>query len=73
MITNTKKKVLALFAEGRQLYKQRLFSEAVECFVKALELDKEDGPSRVYRDRCLLYQNNPPPPEWNGVFIMTSK
>ncbi len=73
MLSDIKKEVLSLFGKGRELYKQRAFSEAAEYFAKALELDEKDGPSRIYRDRCLAYLKNPPPSDWDGVFVMTSK
>ena len=73
MISDDKKKVLQLFAEGRALYKQRSFSDALKKFTEALKADKDDGPSKVYYARCRMYLDNPPPPEWDGVFTMTTK
>ncbi|MDC7241416.1 MAG: hypothetical protein PQJ50_13750 [Spirochaetales bacterium] len=73
MISDTKKEVLELFSEGRELYKTRKFSEAMGRFAEALKLDKDDGPSRVYFARCKMYLESPPPPEWDGVFVMTTK
>ncbi|MBU0936604.1 MAG: tetratricopeptide repeat protein [Spirochaetes bacterium] len=73
MISEEKKQVLDLYAEGRKLYKLMKFSEAVERFAKALEIDPKDGPSKVYFDRCKLYAANPPDEDWDGVFTMTHK
>ncbi|MDA3956298.1 hypothetical protein [Oceanispirochaeta sp.] len=73
MISETKREVLSLFDEGRLLYKSRAFAEAMSKFAEALKLDQEDGPSKVYYARCKMYLENPPPPEWDGVFIMTTK
>jgi hypothetical protein len=73
MISETKKQVLDLFAEGRELYKKRSFADAMAKFADALKLDQEDGPSKVYYARCKMYLDNPPPPEWDGVFTMTTK
>lgn len=73
MISETKRKVLDLFHDGRNHYKLMEFKEAVECFDKALELDPEDGPSQVYLQRCRHYIENPPEPDWDGVFIMQTK
>lgn len=73
MISDEKQKVLQLFAQGRELYKQRSFSDAMKKFAEALKVDNEDGPSKVYYARCKLYLENPPPPEWDGVFTMKTK
>jgi tetratricopeptide (TPR) repeat protein len=73
MISETKKKVLEWFAKGRNYYKLMKFKEAQECFAKALKLDPEDGPSSLYFKRCALYVKSPPPEDWDGVFVMTTK
>jgi hypothetical protein len=52
MISETKKKVLELFNEGRKKYKVMRFQEAKDLFAKALSVDPEDGPSKVYFARC---------------------
>lgn len=73
MISNEKRQVLALFDEGRNLYKQRSFDDALKKFAMALKIDSDDGPSKVYYARCKHYISNPPSSDWDGVFIMTSK
>jgi hypothetical protein len=73
MITEDKKKVLELFSEGRKLYKLMQFEQAMQYFVNALKIDAEDGPSKVYLGRCRHYVSNPPPDDWDGVFVMTTK
>jgi len=73
MISETKKKVLEWFAEGRKHYKLMQFEEARDCFAKALTLDPEDGPAKVYLARCKHYIENPPSEDWDGVFVMKTK
>lgn len=73
MISEEKKQVLELFAQGRKAYKLMNFSEAQGYFGKALKIDPEDGPSRVYYARCKHYIENPPPEDWDGVFVMQTK
>ena len=73
MITEEKKKVLELFAEGRKFYKLLQFEQAKQRFVDALRIDPEDGPSKVYFARCKHYIDSPPPDDWDGVFVMTTK
>jgi tetratricopeptide (TPR) repeat protein len=73
MISETKRAVLEWFTKGRNLYKLMKFGEAKDCFAKALQLDPDDGPSTLYYKRCALYIKNPPPDDWDGVFVMTTK
>ena len=73
MISEEKKAVLELFAEGRKFYKMMQFVEAQKCFAKAIKIDPDDGPSKVYYKRCEHYIENPPPDDWDGVFVMKTK
>jgi hypothetical protein len=73
MISESKKKVLELFNEGRKNYKLMKFDAAKDHFAKALKVDPEDGPSKVYFARCKHYLQNPPPEDWDGVFVMKTK
>ncbi len=73
MISDERKQVLELFAEGRKAYKLMKFEEARGFFARALQSDPDDGPSRVYFARCKHYLENPPPEDWDGVFVMTTK
>jgi len=73
MITEEKKQVLQLFAEGRKLYNLMKFQDARDAFARALKIDPKDGPSGVYFDRCQHYIENPPSEDWDGVFVMKTK
>jgi tetratricopeptide (TPR) repeat protein len=73
VITEEKENVLDLFNQGRKQYKLMEFEKARQFFARALEIDPEDGPSKVYYLRCKHYIENPPPEDWDGVFIMNTK
>jgi len=73
VITEEKKQVLQYFSEGRKSYKLMDFESAGKSFEQALRIDSEDGPSKVYLARCRHYIDNPPPEDWDGVFVMTTK
>ena len=64
---------LVSYAEALHLYRQRCWSEAVKGFESALTLRASDFPSKMYRERAIIYGQNPPPDDWNGVFQMVSK
>jgi tetratricopeptide (TPR) repeat protein len=73
MLTPEKQQVLEHFAEGRKNYKLMKFNEAKKNFAKALKIDPEDGPSKIYFQRCKHYMENPPSEDWDGVFVMKTK
>ncbi len=65
--------MLNAFDKGMALYRSRSWAEAVRCFQRCLELRATDGPSRIYRDRCLAFQTDPPPSDWDGVTDLEEK
>lgn len=65
--------ILEKFGVGVSLYRERKWNEAGEYFQKILELDPYDKPSQEYLRRCKEYENSPPPPDWEGVFELSSK
>jgi tetratricopeptide (TPR) repeat protein len=73
MITAEKLEAVKIFAEGRKYYKLMDFKQALIKFNKALEICPDDGPSKVYLERCREYIDNPPPEDWDGVYVMKTK
>ncbi len=70
------------FALGISLYKEQRFDEAIEIFKQTLELEWQrfpdlkgvkTNPSEIYLKRCAEYKEIPPPPDWDGVYTLTSK
>ena len=64
---------LEFFTKGYQLYHQKQFKAAMEQFNQALNIEPNDYCSKLYIERCQNYLNEPPPSDWDGVFIMTTK
>ncbi|HPT46165.1 MAG TPA: adenylate/guanylate cyclase domain-containing protein, partial [Candidatus Rifleibacterium sp.] len=62
-----------LYQEGIKLYLNRNWQEAEAAFFRVLELMPDDGPSKVYIDRCVHFKQEPPPQDWDGRFILKSK
>lgn len=73
MLTAEKKQVLELYNQGLGAYKNRQWDDAIGFFSKALEIDPDDGPSKLYLERSEIFKADPPPADWDGVFTMTSK
>ncbi|MCX7811825.1 MAG: tetratricopeptide repeat protein [Leptospiraceae bacterium] len=72
-MTQQQLQLLEQYNKALALYKQRKFQEALEEFKKALQIVPDDGPSKLYVERCLEYIKNPPPEDWDGVFVMKTK
>lgn len=66
-------KVLEIYNHGLAAYRQRRWAEGKEYFTAALALHPKDGAAQLYRERCQYFTATPPPPEWDGVWVMESK
>jgi adenylate cyclase len=64
---------LDLFAQGRACYRERRWHDAQIIFEKLLERWPEDGPARMYLNRCREYLVTSPEENWDGVYVMTHK
>ncbi len=73
MLALSKRQAVGLYHEGLAAYKRRDFPTAERLFQEALAQDPSDGPSRVYLSRTRTYLADPPPPEWDGVYELTTK
>ena len=73
MLSDEKKELLKYYDQGLVAYKQRKWDIAEAAFISALKIDPEDGPSNLYLERVKEYSKNPPPDDWDGVFVMTEK
>jgi adenylate cyclase len=64
---------LELFAQGRACYRERRWQDAQIVFEKLLERWPQDGPARMYLNRCGEYLVASPEEDWDGVYVMTHK
>jgi len=62
-----------IFAAGRAAYLNREWKEAAAKFQKVLRLKPGDGPAQLFLERCLGFLRNPPPPDWQGIFVLETK
>ncbi|MDR1390467.1 MAG: adenylate/guanylate cyclase domain-containing protein [Treponema sp.] len=72
-IDKSLKKIYQFYETGLQCYLDRNWDQALKYFLAVLKYRPSDSPSKVMRERCLTYRQNPPPKEWNGVFIQSHK
>ena len=61
------------FEIGLSLYRKMQWDEAIRCFNAVLEIDKNDGPSLVYCERCNDFAISPPPVGWEGIYELQTK
>jgi len=62
-----------MFSTGFYAYLQRRWDKAFKSFNEILAQYPEDGPSKLYIQRCQMLQSNPPDPDWDGVWRMYTK
>jgi adenylate cyclase len=62
----------ARFGEGLAHYRARRFGEALASF-EAVQAGRADPPARVFATRCRDYLAEPPPPDWDAVYVPASK
>jgi adenylate cyclase len=72
-MSDNQKQSLEIYHEGLRLYREKNWQEAIAYFQQARQLDPACHVAEIYEQRANLYQINPPPVEWNGVFVMTTK
>jgi adenylate cyclase len=65
--------LISAYEAGLGCYQRRDWLAAIRHFADALEIVPSDKPSRIFIDRCRYYSENPPPENWNGIWIMEDK
>jgi adenylate cyclase len=66
-------RLIERFAEGLAAYRAHDWLLAERAFQGALELYPDDGPAKLYVERCAHLAAEPPPPNWDGVWNLTQK
>ena len=72
-LAKEKKDLLEEFDKGLQAYRKQDWDKAIKHFESALKIDKNDGPSKTYVERCKQLKTEKLPKDWDGVFVLTSK
>lgn len=61
------------FEAALSLYRAQRWGDAASLLQVILKQFPDDGPSRLYLQRCGEFLRDPPGPEWDGVFNRTDK
>ncbi len=64
---------LEIFAAALRSYRQRQWDLAAQLFREVLVHRPNDPPSLCLQRRLKDYRQNPPPPDWRGVYSIDSK
>jgi adenylate cyclase len=72
-INKSLKKLFQYYEIGLQYYFDRKWDEGLKYFNAILKYRPNDTPSKLMRDRCLLYKQIPPPQDWGGVSVQPYK
>lgn len=65
--------MLLVYQEGLQYYRQQRWDLALHTFEKALAFVPDDRPSKMYIERCEVFQTEPPAADWDGIFRLHTK
>ena len=66
-------RALRSYAAALEAYRQKVWREALALFGQAVALWPGDSPARTMAERCVIYQQTPPPEGWDGVFEQAFK
>ncbi|MBD1917034.1 MULTISPECIES: adenylate/guanylate cyclase domain-containing protein [Cyanophyceae] len=64
---------LDLYAQARSAYTAMQFEQALRLFEQAQQMRPDDKAVTVHLSRARQYLVQPPPEDWDGVYIMTTK
>lgn len=65
--------LLSRYESALELYRKREWEAAGRSFAEALRLNPADTLSKVYAERCAHFLLEPPPDDWDGIWVMHSK
>ena len=72
-LPSEQKAFLYLFNNGMDLYLNKKWQQAMMSIVRAQQLCPHDVPSGIIINRCREFIKNPPPPDWQGTFVLREK
>lgn len=72
-VTPEEEVFLGIYGDALARYKDRDFAGALETFKNALRRRGDDRPTQIYVERCERFLAEPPPPDWDGVAVLTEK
>jgi len=71
-LSQKQKDFVKLYEEGLEHYFKKKWKTAIKSFQASLEV-KDDRAAKVFIARCKKFIENPPPSDWDGVWVMKTK
>ncbi len=65
--------VVDVFEQGLSSYRDRDFGSAESAFQRCLSIWPDDGVSMMFLERVRHLHENPPPADWDGVWMLDQK
>lgn len=72
-LTSEMAELTDIFAAGLAAYRQQEWEAAARLFTECLACQPKDGPSQVFLTRIAALKENPPQPDWAGLWSLDSK
>jgi len=72
-LNESQRQSLDAYHEGLRLFRDRQWNDAIVCMQQVKSLDPTCHAAEMYEQRASLYKLNPPPADWNGVYLPASK
>lgn len=64
---------IEIFSNALAAYRRRDWAGGIALFDAVLASHAKDVPSRLYRERCAHFAEEPPPEDWDGVWVHKEK
>ncbi len=65
-------KLATSFEKGLKAYQSQKWDQAVEIFTDLKEHYPDDGPTQLYLMRVAELKKDPPPKDWDGIYVKTT-
>ncbi len=65
-------KLAITFDKGLKAYQSQQWDQAEEIFTDLNANDPNDKPAQIYLGRVAELKKDPPPKDWDGIFVKTT-
>lgn len=72
-LNEQQKDMLAKYYQAMDAYRKQNWQQAKKLFMELLAVDAQRLIYRIYLDRIAIFEKNPPPENWDGVFVHSNK
>jgi adenylate cyclase len=72
-ISTMDREYILYYEEAIAHYLKREWGKAIEIFERLLEQKLNDGPCKMFLERCREYKVSPPPESWTGEYAYEKK